>query len=157
MYTYTQKSMCIENKVLRKTATTWTYLTRLVWQRKLTTASSSGSFQMSSGAGLCGDSKNIFLASLYFHKYGIGWVWKAAHSIVLLDFTFSFYNRVKSKSTKTIWYLSVDMQNHILYGTVLLDQGQSSLRPQTRYLVTVVAAQQNAQVNKLVDNFKIRE
>lgn len=49
------------------------------------------------------------------------------------------------------------MQNHILYGTVLLDQGQSSLRTQTRYLFTVVAAEQNTQVNKLADKYKIRE
>ncbi len=42
------------------------------------------------------------------------------------------------------------MQNHSLNGTVLLDQGQSSPGPETGYLVTVVAAQQNAQVNKLV-------
>lgn len=49
------------------------------------------------------------------------------------------------------------MQNHILYGMVLLDQGQSSLRTQTGYLFTVVAAEQNTQVNKLADKYKIRE
>lgn len=41
------------------------------------------------------------------------------------------------------------MQNHILNSAVLLDQCQSSLRTQASYLVTVVAAQQNTQVNEL--------
>lgn len=50
-----------------------------------------------------------------------------------------------------MWYLSVDMQNHILNSTVLLDQRQSSPWTQTGDLVTVVTAQQNAQVNKLVE------
>lgn len=43
------------------------------------------------------------------------------------------------------------MQNHILNSAVLLDQCQRSLRTQTGYLVTVVTAQQNTQVNKLVE------
>ena len=47
------------------------------------------------------------------------------------------------------------MQNHILNGTVLLDQCQSFLRTQTRYLVTVVTTQQNAEVDKLKDYRKV--
>lgn len=50
-----------------------------------------------------------------------------------------------------IWYLSVDMQNYILNSSVLLDECQSSLRTQTGNLVTVVTAQKDAQVNKLVE------
>ena len=49
---------------------------------------------------------------------------------------------------KSVEYLSVDMQDHILNGTVLLDQCQSSSRTKTGYLVTVVTAQQNTEVNK---------
>lgn len=48
-----------------------------------------------------------------------------------------------------IQYLPVDVQNHVLNTMVLLDQAQSFLRTQTRYLVTVVAAQQNTEINKL--------
>lgn len=54
------------------------------------------------------------------------------------------------KNNKDWLYLSVDVQNHVLNSTVLLNQCQSSLRTQTGNLVTVVTAQQNTQVNKLV-------
>lgn len=50
----------------------------------------------------------------------------------------------------SICYLSVDMQNHVLNSAMLLDQCQSSLRTQTRYLFTVVTPKQNTQVNELV-------
>lgn len=62
-----------------------TYLTCLTWQRNPTKASSSGSVQMSSGATVCGESKNIFRASLYFQKCGTGWVWRVAYNGSLLD------------------------------------------------------------------------
>lgn len=57
----------------------------------------------------------------------------------------------KKKHWLSIWYLSVDMQNYILNSSVLLDECQSSLRTQTGNLVAVVTAQQDAQVNKLVE------
>lgn len=57
--------------IRRRTLSTFTYLT---WQRNPTKASSSGSVQMSLGSTVCGASKNILRASLYFQKCGTGWV-----------------------------------------------------------------------------------
>lgn len=127
-----------------------TYLTCLTWQRNPTKASSSGSVQVSSGATVCGASKNIFRASLYFQKCGTGWVWRAAHNRFLLDITLFCKATYRKENKDHCLYLSVDMQNHVLNSTVLLDQCQSSLRTQTSYLVAVVTAQQNTEVNKLV-------
>lgn len=74
-------------------------------------------------------------------------------SYQILRFFRKATHRRKNKDHRlSIWYLSVDMQNHILNGTVLLDQCQSSPRTQTGYLVTVVTAQQNTKVNKLEEN-----
>lgn len=66
---------------------TSTYLTWLSWQRNPTKASSSGSAQVSSGATICGVSKNILRASLYFQALGTGWVWNTTDTGVLLDLT----------------------------------------------------------------------
>lgn len=77
---------------------------------------------MSLGAGVCGASKNIFRASMYFQFSGTGWVCRTGDSF----FSDLESNVQKQKQQRTvvavILYLSVDMQNHILDIMVLLDQ-----------------------------------
>lgn len=67
-----------------------TYLTCLTRQRNPTKASSSGSFQLSSRVTVCGVSKNIFRASLYFQNCGTGWVWGAADTCFVSGYTYFF-------------------------------------------------------------------
>lgn len=55
-----------------------------------------------------------------------------------------------------IEYLPVDVQKHVFNRVVLLDERQSFLRTQTRNLLTVVAAQQNTEVNELQDSCRIK-
>lgn len=78
-----------------------TYLTRLTRQRNPTKASSSGSFQLSSGATVCGVSKNIFRASLYFQNCGTGWVWGAVDTCVVSGHTYFFVMQDTGTGKKT--------------------------------------------------------
>lgn len=91
------------------------YLICLSWQRNLTKASSSGSDQVRSGAAVCGASRNIFRASLYFHSRGTGWVCRTA------DCIFNILKEQQGPLFVVSLYLSVDMQKHILNSMVLLD------------------------------------